>query len=236
MNLAIFDIDGTLTETNAVDDICFEQALADAHAITGINTNWAEYQYVTDSGIIFQIFDERFGRPPAESELKRFKSCLMNSLEAHRAKDPSLFAEISSASRALSHLCGGTEWAVALATGCWRDSAELKLKAAGIQAEHLPAAFAEHGLSRETILQTALAHAQQTYGQSRFERIVSVGDGIWDVQAATNLGIPFVGVGKSERGHRLRQAGATHVLESYSDYQQLINCLEEAEVPQKTVA
>jgi len=79
--------------------------------------------------------------------------------------------------------------------------------------------------------QTAVENAQQTYGQSRFERIVSVGDGIWDVQAATNLGIPFVGVGKGEREHSLRQAGATHVLESYSDYRQLINCLEEAEVP-----
>jgi len=60
MNLAIFDIDGTLTETNAVDEICFVQAFADAHSITRINTNWMEYRYVTDSGIMFQIFHERF--------------------------------------------------------------------------------------------------------------------------------------------------------------------------------
>jgi phosphoglycolate phosphatase-like HAD superfamily hydrolase len=231
MNLAIFDIDGTLTETNTVDDICFVQALADAHAITEINTNWMEYQYVTDSGIIFQIFHERFGRPPDEGDLKSFKSCLMNLLEAHRAKDSSLFAEVPGASRALTRLSEEKEWAVALATGCWRDSAELKLKAASIQTEHLPAAFAEHGLSREAILQMALSQAKQSYGQSSFERIVSVGDGLWDVQAATNLGIPFVGVGKGDRGRRLRQAGATHVLESYSDYEQLIDCLGKAEVP-----
>ena len=73
MNLAIFDIDGTLTETNAVDEICFVQAFADAHAITEINTNWTEYEYVTDSGIMFQIFDERFGRPPDEDELMRIR-------------------------------------------------------------------------------------------------------------------------------------------------------------------
>ncbi len=231
MNLAIFDVDGTLTETNDVDEICFVQALADAHSITEINTNWMEYQYVTDSGIMFQIFQERFGRPPDESELVNFKSCLMDLLEAHQAKDSTLFAEVPGASRALTLLNGETGWAVALATGCWRDSAELKLKAAGIQTEHLPAAFAEHGLSREAILQTALSHAQQLYGQSRFERIVSVGDAQWDIQAAGNLGIPFVGLGKGDRGHRLRQAGATHVLESYSDYEQLINCLGEAEVP-----
>ena len=231
MNLAIFDIDGTLTETNAVDEICFVQAFADAHAVTQINTNWMEYQYVTDSGIMFQIFDERFGRPPEEAELINFKSCLVNLLEAHRAKDSSLFAEISGASRALTRLNREPEWAVALATGCWRDSAELKLKAAGIQTQNLPAAFAEHGLSREAILQTAVSHAQQSYGQSRFERIVSVGDAQWDVQAADNLGIPFIGVGKGDRGLRLLQVGATHVLESYSDYGHFIRCLREAEVP-----
>ena len=231
MNLAIFDIDGTLTETNAVDEICFVQAFADAHSITEINTDWIQYRHVTDSGIMFQIFQERLGRPPADGELQNYKSCLVNLLETHRSRDSSLFAEISGASRALIRLSQETEWAVALATGCWRVSAELKLKAAGIEAEHFPAAFAEDGLSRETILQTAMSRAQRSYSQSHFERIVGVGDAPWDVEAAGNLGIPFVGVGKGDRGLRLRQVGATHVLEGYCDYQKLIDCLRKAEVP-----
>ena len=231
MNLAIFDIDGTLTETNAVDEICFLQAFADAHSITQINTNWMQYRCVTDSGIMFQIFHERFGRPPADGELRDYKSCLVNLLETHRSRDSSLFAEISGASRALTRLNQESEWAVAVATGCWRASAELKLRAAGIQAEHLPTAFSEDGLSRETILQAAVSRAEQSYSQSRFDRIVSVGDAVWDVQAAGNLGIPFVGVGKGDRGLRLRQAGATHVLEGYSDYEQLLDSLRKAGVP-----
>ena len=230
MNLAILDIDGTLTETNAVDEVCFVQAFADAHSITEINTDWMQYQCVTDSGIMFQIFQERFGRPPAGDELQNYKSCLVNLLETHRSRDFSLFAEISGASRALIRLNQETEWAVALATGCWRVSAELKLKAAGIEAEHLPAAFAEDGLSRETILQTAMSRAQRSSGQSHFERIVSVGDALWDVQAARSLSIPFVGVAKGDRGLKLRQAGVTHVLEDYSDYEKLIDCLRRAEV------
>ena len=233
MNLAIFDIDGTLTETNAVDEICFVQAFAETHSITEINTNWVQYQYVTDSGIMFQIFQERFGRPPADGELQNYKSCLVDLLETHRSRDSSLFAEISGAARALSRLNREREWAVALATGCWRVSAELKLKAAGIETEHLPAAFAEDGLSRETILQTAMSRAQRSYSQSHFERIVGVGDALWDVQAAGNLGIPFVGVGKGDRGLRLRQVGAAHMLEGYSDCQALIDCLRKAEVPSR---
>jgi len=231
MNLAIFDIDGTLTQTNAVDETCFVQAFADALSITHINTNWMAYQCVTDSGIMFQIFHERFGRVPVDGELRNYKSCLVNLLETHRSKDSSLFTEVSGASRALTRLNQETQWAVALATGCWRVSAELKLKAAGIHAEHLPAAFAEDGRSRERILKAAMSRAQESYGQSGFERIVSVGDALWDVQAAGNLGIPFVGVAKGDRGPRLQQVGATHVLEDYSDYDQLIDCLRKAEVP-----
>jgi phosphoglycolate phosphatase-like HAD superfamily hydrolase len=231
MNLAIFDIDGTLTETSDVDEICFVQAFADAHSITEINTNWMEYRYVTDSGIMFQIFHERFGRPPDDDELRSYKSCLLNLLETHRSKDSSLFAEISGASRALTRLDQETDWAVALATGCWRVSAELKLKAAGIHAEHLPAAFAEDGLSRESILQTAVSRARQSYEQSAFEKIVSVGDAQWDVDAARTLGMTFVGVGNGDHGRRLRGAGATHVLKDYSDCGQLIGCLREAAVP-----
>jgi hypothetical protein len=40
MNLAIFDIDGTLTESVAVDEVCFVQAFRDVLGIERINTNW----------------------------------------------------------------------------------------------------------------------------------------------------------------------------------------------------
>jgi beta-phosphoglucomutase-like phosphatase (HAD superfamily) len=59
MKLAIFDIDGTLTETNKVDNECFVKAFADSHNITGIETDWTRYKHVTDSGIALEIFNER---------------------------------------------------------------------------------------------------------------------------------------------------------------------------------
>jgi len=39
MNLVVFDLDGTLTDTNAVDDECFVQALRIAFKIGDVNTN-----------------------------------------------------------------------------------------------------------------------------------------------------------------------------------------------------
>jgi beta-phosphoglucomutase-like phosphatase (HAD superfamily) len=64
MKLAIFDIDGTLTETNEVDDECFVKAFAASHQITEIETDWTKYTHVTDSGLVSEIFRQKLGRSP----------------------------------------------------------------------------------------------------------------------------------------------------------------------------
>jgi phosphoglycolate phosphatase-like HAD superfamily hydrolase len=231
VNLAIFDIDGTLTKTDSIDDVCFVQALADAHAITGISTDWAGYSHTTDSGITLDIFQERFNRAPEEAELLNFKSHFVRLLEDYRAKNPSLFVEIAGAASMLNRLNQESDWKVAIASGGWRDSAILKLKAARIEANNFPAAFADDGYSREEILQSAISKAEKLYQQKRFARIVSVGDGVWDVRTARNLEFPFLGIGVGDRERKLRRAGATHVIKDFADYEKLIRCLKEAEVP-----
>lgn len=231
MKLAIFDIDGTLTNTNGVDNECFVKALADAHAITEIDTDWASYPNTTDSGITLDIFRQRFGRSPEETELSKFKRCFIDMLNEHHESNSSSFAEIASASMALNRLKREPDWAVAIATGCWRESALLKLEAATIDVGSLPAAYAEDGLSREEILQVALSKSLEHYQQSGFEKIVSVGDGLWDVRTACHLGYGFLGVGSGKSALILRQAGAKHVIEDFADYDQLIEFLNGAQIP-----
>lgn len=231
MNLAIFDIDGTLTGTDHVDDICFVQALADAHAITEVSTDWAGYPHTTDSAIASHIFRERFNRAPEEAELLKFQSCFVQLLEEQLGKDPSLFAEIAGASVMLRRLNQEPGWRVAIASGGWRVSAALKLKVAGIEVNDFPAAFADDGLSREEILRSAVSKAQALYRLDDFARIVSVGDGLWDVRTARKLKFPFVGVAGGDGEEKLRRAGATHVLKDFADYGQLIRCLAEADIP-----
>ncbi len=231
MNLAVFDVDGTLTRTDRVDDICFVRALADAHSIDDVSTDWAAYPHTTDSAITSHIFRERFGRAPEEAELLKLKSHFVRLLEGQRAAEPSLFAEVVGASAMLRRLSREPAWRAAIATGGWRVSAALKLKAARVEPDDYPAAFADDGISREEILRAALERAQTFYRRSRFDRVVSVGDGLWDVRAARNLGLPFLGVGCGEREERLRRAGATHVIEDFGDYGRLLACLAEACVP-----
>ncbi|HEV2803046.1 MAG TPA: HAD family hydrolase [Pyrinomonadaceae bacterium] len=231
MNLAIFDIDGTLTKTDHVDDICFVQALAVAHAITEISTDWAGYAHTTDSAITAQIFQERFKRAPEEAELLKFKSHFVRLLEDYHSKDSSLFAEIVGASSMLRRLNQEPEWRVAIASGGWHVSAALKLKIAGIEVNDYPAAFADDGLSREEILRAAVTKAQTLYQQDEFAGIVSVGDGLWDVRTARNLGFTFLGIGSGERENKLRRAGATHVIKDFGDYGRVLDYLAEAGVP-----
>lgn len=232
MKLAVFDIDGTLTDTNSVDDECFVKALADAHAIKEVSTNWGAYPHTTDSGILSHIFGERFGRSPSASELRQFKRCFVGLLEDRYSCGSDRFAEIPGARAALDWLKQETaEWAVAVATGCWRESALMKSKAAKIEIDAIPAAFAEDGISREEIIQEAISKALAYYGQRDFEKVVSIGDGLWDVRAARRLAIPFLGVGSGASAATLRQAGAKHVVSDFSDVRQLIWSLNNAEIP-----
>ena len=231
MNLVIFDIDGTLTETDHIDEICFVQALADAHSITEISTDWAGYPHTTDSAITVHIFQEKFKRTPEAAELLKFQSCFVSLLQSYRVKDSSLFAETAGASSMLQRLNREPEWRVAIASGSWRVSATLKLEGAGIEVDDLPAAFADDGLSREEILQSAVSKAQAHYQQSDFNRVVSVGDGLWDVRTASNLKFPFLGIASGEGEKKLRRAGATHVIKDYVDYSRLIRYLAEVDIP-----
>ncbi len=232
MKLAVFDIDGTLTDTNSVDDECFVAALADVHAISGISTNWGQYPHTTDSGIMRHIFQEQFGRSPSASELTQFKQRFVHFLNERHQADTKLFTEIPGAASALEWLRRGqSEWAVSVATGCWRESALMKLMAAQIELEGIPAGYAEDGISREEIILASIRKASERYGLESFEKIVSIGDGLWDVRAARNLKLAFLGVGGGEAEARLRQAGAKHVIEDFTNLAAFVQRLNDAEIP-----
>jgi phosphoglycolate phosphatase-like HAD superfamily hydrolase len=230
MNLAIFDIDGTLTNTNHIDAQCYVRAVHIEFAIDVTGLNWADYTFVTDIGITDQMFQERFGRRPTEEEIARLQRRLVALLEEAFRATPDAFAEIPGANAALAWLRQHPDWTIAIATGCWQASAHLKLRSARIPTDDLPAAFCEDGHAREEVVRTAHARALVRNGVDVFQRVVSIGDGIWDVTTAKRLALPFVGI-CAEGGRSLCHRGATHVMRDLTDVKALLRCLEEAEVP-----
>ena len=106
-------------------------------------------------------------------------------------------------------------WGIAFATGGLRGTARVKLYMAGIafDEEHLVTA-SEH-VTREELVTAAIAAASYG-GEIPRENIVAVGDGLWDLLTAEQLGLRFLGVATGAKAQRLTDRGA-RVLSDFTD-------------------
>lgn len=193
IHATIFDIDGTLLHSADVDDALYRQAV---HAVLGevrLRPAIEEYEYVTDTGILRQILDDN-GIPLAQEHLDDVRSMFVELLQEHViAHGP--FAEIPGAADLMQALNASPEHAVAIATGGWRQSAELKLRSAGIDFANVPLLTSNDHHERAEIMRLALAKI----GNS-FESVSYYGDGPWDREACRKLGWQFVAVGTTLEG------------------------------------
>jgi phosphoglycolate phosphatase-like HAD superfamily hydrolase len=226
--LVLFDIDGTLTATNAVDDECYCQAIAAELGLKVVDIKWATAPHITDTGIAHWLWAQHRNRPPSSDELSAVRTRFVSLLEHQLASSQSRFRAVRGAVHSLLRL-RKTGWTVAFATGGWGESARIKLRAAGIAFVGIPLACADDALSRAEILAHAWRMSASAAG-GPLDRVVSVGDAEWDVAAARRLALPFVGIAAGEKADRLKVAGASHVLADL-DYHALRGALLRATVP-----
>lgn len=229
MKLAIFDVDGTLTDTNSVDNACFVRAFDEALGIKAEDVDWDTCPHVTDAAIFEFLFEKCFARRPNNFETDEFKAKFIGLLEESRTKNADGFREIPGAGAAFQKMQHERDWVVVIATGCWSDSAELKLRAANIKHEGVPAATADDYATRERIVGESIWKACRHYGHSTFDKIVSIGDGAWDARTARNMRLSFIGVG--DANGKLKDTGARHILPDLSDFDTLMSYLDESKVP-----
>jgi len=227
--LAIFDIDGTLTATNQVDDDCYRQTVAEVLGVAPHAIDWTEAEHVTDSGILQWLWNAH-GRPfPTGGEVAATRDRFVTRLTDALRDSPGQFKEVAGAGAALRHI-ERDGWRVAVATGGWGPSARLKLGAARLPVSDTVLACADDATPRVEIVRLARSRAERVH-QCEFARVVALGDGAWDVKAAATLGLPFVGIGSGERADVLRRAGATVVLGDYTDLDVFTRALATAGVP-----
>ena len=228
--LVVFDVDGTLTETFRIDEICFLRSMASALGLHEVNPDWASYSDCTDVGVVREAFLSRFGRYPTGRELAGYVEAFVRLLEEAHRSDPTAFSAVKGASQLLEALAATGEWSVSIATGCWERSARLKLRLAHLSVDGLPFASCDDSPSREVVVRTSIQRAEANV-QDSFERIVLVGDGVWDVRTARGLRHSFVGRGIGRRARTLVHAGATRVLADFSDVAETMTNLDGADVP-----
>ena len=81
MRLVIFDIDGTLTQTEKADEGVSVRSLAEVCGFSDVNTDWSRYKHATDSGIFREIYETRTGRCAIRhSEASGFRQHFLESL------------------------------------------------------------------------------------------------------------------------------------------------------------
>ena len=126
----------------------------------------------------------------------------------------------------MHRLAAQPRWHVTIATGGWNGSARFKLASAGLSVDGIPWASADDAIDRVDILRKAIQRAGLHYGQDAFEKVVYIGDGVWDVRAAKSLGIGFLGLAAGVKAGRLVGEGASCVLPDFSDALRVNECLE----------
>jgi phosphoglycolate phosphatase-like HAD superfamily hydrolase len=227
--LAIFDVDGTLTSTTAVDDECYRGAVASVLAVAPELIDWSAAEHVTDPGILYSLWTAHRAGEPTLGDVARTRSELVHRLNAALRVDASRFGAVAGAVDALRSIAR-EGWRVAVATGGWGPSARVKLNAAGFEIDDGLMACGDDATSRAEIVQLAQRRAEVVHN-CRFDRVVSIGDGPWDVATAAALALPFVGIARDARAEQLRAAGAATVLPDFTDLAALERALETARPP-----
>jgi phosphoglycolate phosphatase-like HAD superfamily hydrolase len=228
--LVIFDVDGTLCDTNEIDEECFLTAASEALGVERRRLDWQYCPDTTDAGILRWLWQGQLDRLPTQSEVAAVRDRFVALLEEQLAHEPWRFAAIPGAAELLAGT-GSARWDAVIATGGWSRSARLKLAAAGLPGENLLAS-SDDSVDRLEIFRLAHQRAVERRGRD-YARTVLVGDGAWDVRVAASLGWSFTGVANGERAESLRRAGASSVVTDFQDAARFLEVLEGCGVPRR---
>ena len=187
MNSIILDIDGTLIDSMGVDPKLYFSSIERVLGRVCLR-DLDDYDHVTDSGILGQILEEN-GFSGAGELAASVKAMFMEGLNSH-IEDIGSFPVIEGAVEFVECVRRSTDTRIAIATGCWRESALLKLQTSGFNIEGIPVATSDDSPSRVEIMRSAL---QMTGGDAG--AVTYFGDAEWDQRACHDLGWNFVAVG-----------------------------------------
>ena len=195
MRAIIFDIDGTLLQSTAVDEALYRKAVEIELGDVRFRNEWHEYEFVTDSGILAQIVtDNDFDD---EQDIEACVKARFIDLLSQHLRTSGSFAEIPGAKQFVNLLKASGKYQLAIATGGWHESAVLKLLSAEFDIGDIPVATANDARDRIGIMKTALKKLD-----GPFESITYYGDAVWDQRATAALGWNFVAVGDALDGLR----------------------------------
>ena len=201
--LLIFDIDDTLTKSAAIHIQAFIESLHEL-GVEKMDTNFGEYLHHTDSYVSKTIYEKELWQTFTEQVKAQFEKLLSNKMAEEE------IIEIPGASHFIKEVRKNKSIAVCFATGSLRRPAIQKLQSIGVKFDDHLLVASDRLLKRESIVKKAIADAKGFYQVDSFERIISIGDGLWDLKVAQNLGLEFVGIGLENKEILIENGCAKH--------------------------
>jgi len=210
-NLIVFDIDGTLTDSVTQHIKAFKKTLLEM-GVSEINDDFKTFKHHTDSFISKSIFESNTSKEFSKVEFDVFENGLTDKLLGQTIN------EITGAKHLIDKLKNSADFGFCFATGSLRKPAEYKLNTVGIPFEDWQLVTSDSIYDREGIVSKAIENASKYYNTPKFERIISVGDGLWDLLTAKNLELEFIGVGLINE-KILTENGAEVVYEDLTEFE-----------------
>ena len=223
-NLVLFDIDGTLLDTQDAGILAYERAGRDVHG--------AVFTFV-DVPIHGRLDPENYADAvtrhcpgvDASAHEAAFQAAYGRELSAS-ADEMGGFRPCPGVARLLDRLREEPSVQLGLLTGNWAATGRLKLERAGLDPDLFGCnAFAEHGSHRDELVPVARRHFREMHGAAP-ARVVVIGDTPRDVGCAIAGGAESLAVATGIFAvDRLAEAGATRSVADLADTEAIVSFL-----------
>ncbi len=181
--------------------------------ISDIDTDYNNYTHHTDSYALRYNYERNFGTTFPDGLLDDFEADLIYQMSKF---DP--VKEIEGA-KSLIQFFKDRQVSFCFATGALPKPAMIKLQQCDIWYDEKILATSKTHESREGFVLDAIAKAKSFYNIERFDQILSLGDGVWDLKTAQNLSLDFVGIGDRNR-KKLIENGAKNCFSDLTQFRE----------------
>lgn len=208
--LYIFDIDGTLTDSVPTYLKVITKVLSDI-GIKDIDTDYDNYLHHTDRYALEYNYERNFGKKTPDNLRYELDELLAQELRKHNP-----VMEIPGARDLLLYL-QKQEIPFSYGTGAFPKATAIKLKDANIPFIPEVLATSITSVSRIGFVKEAIKKSKVYYNTPSFKKIIAVGDGLWDLKAAQELDIDFLGIGTKNK-EVLFQNGCTNWVKDFKGF------------------
>jgi len=133
--------------------------------------------------------------------------------------------EIDGAIKFVNYILLESDFALVYATGSLEKPALLKLEHTRFPLRESLLVCSDKLQTREEIVKASMVKAMGYFGSERFNKVIALGDGLWDLQTAKNANIGFIGIGEKNK-QILYDHGAPVVFDNFIDFKAVADCLD----------